>query len=143
METGLQHLHSFLAYLVLLGLLISVASALAGLFGNKTYSDKDRKISLLGLIPMHLQWVIGLILYFVSPLGLSNFSSAGMNDPTSRLYFLEHPLMMIIAVILITIGYSRAKRQLGTNAGFKSISIFYVLGLILVLLRIPWTAWLG
>ena len=143
MYTGLQHLHSYLTYLVLLGLLISFFAALAGLFGNKLFSDKDRKLSLLGLIPVHLQWVIGLILYFISPRGLGNFSGAAMGDSVSRLYILEHPLTMIIAVVLITIGYSRAKRMLGTNAGFKSIAIFYGIGLALILIRIPWNSWPG
>ncbi|MBC5773674.1 hypothetical protein H8S95_06340 [Pontibacter sp. KCTC 32443] len=144
MYTGLQHLHSYLSYLVLLGLLISFAVALMGWLGNKTFSDKDRKLGLLGLIPVHLQWVIGLILYFVSPLGFKNFSGEAMGDSISRLYILEHPLTMVIAVILITIGYSRAKRQIGNdNRGFKSIAIFYGLGLILILSRIPWNAWLG
>jgi hypothetical protein len=143
MYTGLQHLHSFLSYLVLLGLLVSFGLALSGWLGEKTFTDKNRKMGLLGLIPAHLQWVLGLILYFVSPLGLSNFSGENMKDPVSRLYMLEHPLTMIIAVILITIGYSRAKRQMGDNRGFKSIAIFYGLGLILILSRIPWNAWLG
>lgn len=143
MYTGIQHLHSYLTYLVLLGLLISFLAALAGLFGSRLFTDKDRKLSLLGLIPVHLQWVIGIILYFVSPLGAANFSGDAMGDSVSRLYILEHPLTMIIAVILITIGYSRAKRMLGTNAGFKSIAIFYGIGLALVLIRIPWNAWPG
>nr|WP_276496266.1 hypothetical protein [Pontibacter litorisediminis] len=144
MYTGIQHLHSYLSYLVLLGLLISFVAALAGWFGNKAFSDKDRKLGLLGLIPVHLQWVIGVILYFVSPLGMSNFSGEAMGDSVSRLYILEHPLTMIIAVILITVGYSRAKRQIGTdNRGFKSIAIFYGIGLFLILLRIPWNAWPG
>lgn len=143
MYTGLQHLHSYLTYLVLLGLIISFFAALAGLFGNKLFTDKDRKLSLLGLIPVHLQWVIGFILYFVSPRGLPNFSGANMGDSVSRLYMLEHPLTMIIAVVLITIGYSRAKRMLGKNAGFKSIAIFYGIGLALILLRIPWISWPG
>ena len=144
MYTGIQHLHSFLSYLVLIGLLISFIAALAGWLGNKVYTDKDRKLGLLGLIPVHLQWVIGLILYFVSPLGMQNFSGEAMGDSVSRLYILEHPLTMIIAVILITVGYARAKRQIGTdNKGFKSIAIFYGIGLILILSRIPWNAWPG
>ncbi|MFD2247959.1 hypothetical protein [Pontibacter ruber] len=141
MYTGLQHLHSYTTYLVLLGVGISFLLALAGWLGNKSFTDKNRKLSLLGLIPTHLQWVIGLILYFVSPLGMSNFSGEAMKDSTSRLYILEHPLTMIIAVVLITIGYSRAKRQLGDSRGFKSIAIFYGLALILILSRIPWNAW--
>ncbi|MCX2739002.1 hypothetical protein [Pontibacter anaerobius] len=144
MDTGLQHLHSYMTYLVLLGVLISFGAALAGWLGNKTFTDKDRKMGLLGLIPVHLQWVIGVILYFVSPLGMKNFSGEAMGDSVSRLYILEHPLTMIIAVVLITIGYSRAKRQIGTdNRGFKSIAIFYGIGLFLILLRIPWNAWPG
>ncbi|SFH15004.1 hypothetical protein [Pontibacter chinhatensis] len=144
MYTGIQHLHSFLSYLVLLGLLISFVAALAGWFGNKNFGDKDRKLGLLGLIPTHLQWVIGVILYFVSPLGMSNFSGEAMGDSVSRLYILEHPLTMIIAVVLITVGYARAKRQIGAgNKGFKSIAIFYGIGLILILSRIPWNAWPG
>lgn len=144
MYTGLQHLHSYMSYLVLLGLLVSFVSALAGWFGNKAFSDSDRKRGLLGLIPTHLQWVFGLILYFVSPLGMKNFSGEAMGDSVSRLYILEHPLTMIIAVVLITIGYARAKRQIGAgNKGFKSIAIFYGIGLILILSRIPWNAWPG
>ncbi|WP_192820420.1 hypothetical protein [Rufibacter sp. LB8] len=143
MYQGLQHLHSYLAYAVLLGLVISFVSALLGLFGGKQYTNADRKRSLLGLIPTHLQWVFGLILYFVSPLGMESASGEAMKNSVSRLYFLEHPLMMVLAVILITVGYSRAKRQIGTNQGFKSIAIFYGLGLVLILSRIPWNAWPG
>ncbi|MFB9862287.1 hypothetical protein EFA69_13325 [Rufibacter immobilis] len=143
MYTGLQHAHSALAYLVLIGVAISLLAASAGLFGGSTFTDKNRKLSLLGLIPTHLQWVLGLILYFVSPLGMSNASGDAMKDATSRLYFLEHPLMMVLAVVLITIGYSKAKRQMGTTSGFKTIAIFYGLGLLLILSRIPWISWPG
>ncbi|MEJ8803849.1 hypothetical protein [Pontibacter sp. H249] len=141
MYTGLQHLHSYLAYLVLAGVVISVIVALAGWFGNKPFTDKDRKLGLLGLIPAHLQWVIGLILYFVSPLGIDSATGGFMKDSVSRLYVLEHPLMMIIAVVLITIGYSKAKRMVGTGNGFKSIAIFYGIALVLILIRIPWISW--
>lgn len=143
MYTGILHLHSYTTYLVLLGLLISLIVAIVGMSGNKPYTDKDRKLSLLGLIPAHLQWVIGVILYFVSPRGASNFSGEAMGVSESRLYILEHPLTMIIAVVLITIGYARAKRSLGNSSGFKSIVIFYGLALALILIRIPWNAWPG
>lgn len=143
MYTGLQHLHSYLAYLVLIGILFSIIMAVVGYTNNRPFTDRDRKMGLLGLIPTHLQWVIGLILYFVSPLGLSNFSGATMKDSVSRLYMLEHPLMMVLGVILITIGYARAKRQIGHRKGFSSIYIFYGIGLVLILARIPWISWPG
>ncbi len=143
MYTGIQHLHSYLTYLVLLGLLISIGNALGGFSGTKPFTDKDRKLSLLGLIPAHLQWVIGIILYFVSPLGAANASGAAMKDSVSRLYILEHPLTMIIAVVLITVGFSRAKRLTEDGKRFKSIAIFYGIALVLILSRIPWNAWPG
>ena len=143
MYTGIQHLHSYLTYLVLLGLVISLIVAFGGLFGNKPFTDMHRKLSLLGLIPAHLQWVVGLILYFVSPRGAANFSGEAMRESMSRLYILEHPLTMVIAVILITVGYSRAKRLLPDTRGFRSIAIFYTLALLLILIRLPWHAWPG
>ncbi|MBD1397701.1 hypothetical protein H9Q13_11045 [Pontibacter sp. JH31] len=143
MYTGLQHLHSYMTYLVLLGLLISLVGALSGMSGNKPFTEKNRKMSLLGLIPAHLQWVIGVILYFVSPLGMANVSGAAMKDSISRLYILEHPLTMIIAVVLITVGYARAKRLQDNKKRFNSILIFYGLALALILIRIPWNAWPG
>ncbi|WP_242918383.1 hypothetical protein [Pontibacter liquoris] len=143
MYTVLQNIHSYLAYLVLAGLVIAIISALSSSSGNRPFTDSNRKMALLGLIPTHLQWVVGLILYFVSPLGASNFSGAAMKDSVSRLYILEHPLTMIIAVVLITIGYARAKRAVGSPKGFRNIYIFYGLGLILILARIPWQAWFG
>ncbi|WP_255593653.1 hypothetical protein [Pontibacter sp. HSC-14F20] len=141
METGLLHLHSFMAYLVLLGLIISIIFAFMGMSGNKPFTDKDRKRGLLGLIPAHLQWVLGVILYFVSPRGIELATEGFMKESVQRLYVLEHPLTMVIAVVLITVGYARAKRLQDDRKRFSSIAIFYTIALILVLARIPWHAW--
>ena len=142
MYTGLQHAHSGLAYLLLAALIFAIVYTLIGFMGNKPFTEGNRKIALIGLISAHIQLLIGLILYFVSPLGSSNFSGANMKDSTSRLYMLEHPLMMILAIVLITVGYSRAKKLQDSNQKYKKILIFYTLGLILILSRIPWSAWL-
>jgi len=141
MYTGFQHLHSVFAYIVLAVLLLSFIYALASFVQKKPFTEKVRKASLAGLIAAHLQLLIGLVLYFISPMGLSNFSGEAMGDAMSRLYMLEHPLMMLIGIILITVGYSKAK-QPGDNAGrYKKILIFYGLGILCILLRIPWSAW--
>jgi len=141
MYTGFQHLHSVFAYIVLAVLLLSFIYALASFVQKKPFTEKVRKASLAGLIAAHLQLLIGLVLYFISPMGLSNFSGEAMGDAMSRLYMLENPLMMLIGIILITVGYSKAK-QPGDNAGrYKKILIFYGLGILCILLRIPWSAW--
>jgi hypothetical protein len=143
MYTGLLHSHSYLAYLVLAGVFVSFIIALMGYLGNKPFTERDRKMGLLGLIPVHLQFVIGIVLYFVSPWGISNASGDAMKDSASRLYMLEHPLIMLLAVILITVGYSRAKRLTDNRARFRSIWLFYGIAMVLVLSRIPWFAWPG
>ena len=97
---------------------------------------------LLALIGTHVQLLFGLIIYFVSPLGFSNFSGESMKNAASRFYIVEHPMMMIVAIGLITFGYSTAKRLPEDSKKFRRIAIFYTVGLIAILLRIPWNVWL-
>jgi NADH:ubiquinone oxidoreductase subunit 2 (subunit N) len=108
---------------------------------KKPFTEKVRKSALVGLIVSHLQLLVGLVLYFISPVGISNFSGEAMGDSMARLYMLEHPLTMIIAIILITVGYSKAKKKGDNATRYKKILIYYGLGLFLILLRIPWSAW--
>ncbi len=141
MYTGIQHLHSFLTYLVILGLALSIIAALVGHFSGKPFTDRDRKLALTGLIPAHLQWMVGLLLYFFSPMGFSSLSGQAMSNSLLRLYTVEHPVMMILAVVLITIGFARAKRLDDSKKQFLNIWVFYLIGLVFILSRIPWAAW--
>jgi len=144
MYTGIQHLHSGLAYLVLIALIIVIVLMLIGSLSGKEFTEKDRKIALIAFILSHVQLLVGLILYFLSPIGLSLLQGGGaMSDPIARLTALEHPLINIIAIAVITIGYSRAKKLSTSKAKFRSIYMMYAIGLVLILSRIPWGNWLG
>jgi hypothetical protein len=135
----IQKFHSGWAYIALLLLVVAVVNAFIGLASKKEFTAKDRKIAIFGLIGTHTQLLIGLILYFVSPLG---FNSLGqMSDKMLRLTSLEHPLINIIAIILITIGWSKHKKLTTSESKFKTFSIFYGLGLLFILSRIPWSMW--
>ena len=144
MYSTVYFLHSWWAYLVLLVLLIAAINSLVGFFSRKEYGANDFRIALFTLIVSHLQVLIGLVLYFVAPY-FKAFSEVGMGgvmkDSTLRLYLVEHPLIMLISVILITIGYSKHKKKLTSRPKFKMLAIFYTIALILVLSRIPWSAW--
>ena len=135
----IQNFHSGWAYLALLLLVVAVVNSLLGMTSKKEFTTKDRKIALFGLIATHIQLVVGLILYFVSPLGKASFGQ--MSDASLRLTSLEHPLINIIAIVLITIGWSRHKKAATSEAKFKSITLFYGLGLVFILARIPWHLW--
>ncbi len=144
MYTTVQFLHSYWAYLVLLVLVLATANALIKLAGKKEFEAKDLRISLFGLITSHIQLLIGLILLFVSPYfetALNSGMSAVMKDATLRLYLVEHPLTNIIAIVLITIGWSRHKKKVASSSKFKNIGVFYLLGLLLLLSRIPYQQW--
>jgi len=135
----IQKFHSGWAYIALLLLVIAVVNAFVGLASKKEFTAKDRKIAIFGLIGTHTQLLIGLILYFVSPLG---FTSLGqMSDKLLRLTSLEHPLINLIAITLITVGWSKHKKLTTSESKFKTFSIFYGLGLLLILSRIPWSLW--
>ena len=135
----IQKFHSGWAYLALLLLLVAVVNSVLGFSSKREFAGTDRKISLFGLIAAHTQLLVGLVLYFVSPLGKALLGE--MKDPAARLTSLEHPLINIIAIVFITIGWSKHKRQGDSAAKFKSISIFFGLGLLLILSRIPWSLW--
>ena len=141
MYTGLQHLHSYLAYFLLGVLVLSLIFTIVKFVSKSMFTEQVRKVVLTGFIASHLQLLIGLVLYFISPVGLSGFSGDVMSDSVSRLYALEHPLTMIIAVVLISVGYIKAKKPGDDARRFKTVILYYMLGLILILLRIPWQAW--
>src|SRR5690606_36204282 len=112
-----------------------------GLLNKKPFTEGTRKIALAGFIAAHLQLLFGLILYFVSPLGVASLSGEAMKSANLRLYVVEHPLTMLIGIVLITIGYSRAKKSTVDTERYKKVLIFYTIGLLLILLRIPWSVW--
>ena len=140
MFTGIKHLHSTLAYVVLACLIIAFLYALVSYFQNKGF---NRKMASLGMIATHIQVLFGLILYFVSPYGSDRLGDMGvaMKDSILRLYVLEHPLIMIISVVLVTIGFSKAKKAVDAKAANKTVAIFYGIALLLVISIIPWHVW--
>lgn len=135
----IQKFHSGWAYIALLTLVIAVVNAIIGLVSNKEFTAKDRKIALIALITIHIQLVVGIIIYFVSPLGKASLGN--MKDAALRLTSLEHPILNIIAIVLITIGWSKHKKLFESKAKFKTFAIFYSLGLVLILAKIPWHLW--
>ena len=140
----LKTVHSYWAFFVLFILVAAIFNAFIGRYTGKEFSTKDLRISLFGLIFSHIQLLIGLILYFVSP-WFDQWAAIGMGvmkDAQARLYLVEHPITNILAIVLITIGWSMHKRQSESSKKFLRIILFYSLGLLLLLSRIPWSTWL-
>ena len=137
--------HSWWAYLVLVFIFVAIINACVGFFSKRTYKPLDYRIGLFTLIVSHIQLLLGVVLYFVSPL-FNNWRILGIGGVMKESYFrkmlVEHPFGVIVGVTLITIGWSLHKKQKTSQRAFGKIALFYVLGLILILGVIPWATWL-
>jgi hypothetical protein len=132
--------HSLFRWLVLASLLFTLYRAYRGWFSNKPYSKLDNTVRHTTATIAHIQLIIGLWLYSISPIieyFLHNFKEA-VHERQIRFFGMEHSTMMLIAIIVITIGSSRAKRKLTDKEKFKTMAIWFTIGLLIILTSIPW-----
>lgn len=136
MYPALLDTHSVIRFVIIITSVLSIVLAFAGWFGNKAYTKGNKILNLLTLISTHIQLVVGLILYFLSPLVNTQNMGAAMKDDTLRYWTVEHITLMIVAVVLITVGYSKSKRALESLEKHRTIAIFYTIAVIVVLAAI-------
>ncbi len=131
-----DHAHSGLRWVVLVLLIMAILKAFSKRKEGSVYMGKD-KVVLFAFIATHVQLLLGLLLYLVlSP--YVRFEGDVMGDTVTRFYTVEHLVGMLLAIALITIGYVKAKKQIELNKGWKTIGVYYLIGLLLILLSIPW-----
>ncbi|WP_299514090.1 cytochrome B [Mucilaginibacter sp.] len=126
-----QELHSIFRYVVMVLFIYTILMALMGWFGNRPYTNRNRLSNLFALISAHTQLLIGIVLYFLSP--LVQFNSATMKDSTLRYFTVEHWVMMVIAIALITVGHSKSKKLVLPEAKHKIIALFYGIALLIII----------
>ena len=129
METGMLHLHSILRWIILLLLLVCIIQA-------SSKNAAIRKTSLWLLISAHLMLVIGVYQLIAGRYGIMKGLPEGielMKDKFYRFFWVEHPLLMIVAIILITVARGKAK-----NLNYKSVTWLLIIGLLAILVAVPW-----
>lgn len=131
----LKELHSGFRYVVFLLIVLALVQALIGLFAKKPYTETNRKVNLFAMISVHIQLLVGLILYFYSPFVNFKNMGAAMKEATTRYWTVEHFVMMLFAMILITVGHSRSKKALDLFK-HRSIAVYYGLALLVILAAI-------
>lgn len=122
--------------MLLLLLLIALVNNLMKWRRGAVYSAADQKWNLYAMSAAHLQLVVGLLLYFMSP--RVQFTAGFMKDTFLRFYAVEHLVTMLLAILLITLGYARGKRAADDVSRFRVAFWFFFGGLILLLAGIPW-----
>ena len=128
----LKHTHSGLRWIALSLIVLAIYNA----FTAKEFGKREKMINLFSMVSLHTQLLIGLILYFISP--RVSFAAGWMKDAALRFYGMEHLAGMIIAIALITIGYVKSKKGTSPQEIYKPIKLFYIIGLILILVSILW-----
>lgn len=134
MYNGLLITHSYLRYIILILLIVVIITSLLGMANKKPYSQTDNKLSLFLFISTHLQLLLGLILFFVSP--VVQFSGEAMKNPASRYWLVEHNTAMLIAIVLITLARTTSKKMTDSRAKHKRMFIFNLIALAIIIVTI-------
>ncbi len=134
---GINHIHSALRWLIIFLMLATIIDSLIRMY--RPFKENERKLALFALITLHTQVLIGFVLYFFSPM-MKGFFATGdiMKNSVPRFFVVEHLAGMLIAAILVTMGYSRAKKQAEAWAKHKLLFYYYLFAFIVILVSIPW-----
>lgn len=140
MEQGMLHLHSLLRWVLLILILIALTSSFNA--KNKPFRPAHRKLGLGLLITADLMLLIGIYQWFMGSLGLKSIQANGMGvvmkNAVTRFFAVEHFVGMLVAIVLIHIGYSYARRDVPDSVKHKKTFLFYLIALIIILALIPW-----
>jgi len=124
-------LHSLNRFVLLILLLVVIVKSLMGWLNKSPFEKADDKLSLFLFISAHTQLLLGLILYFVSPIVI--FSGASMKDPVARYWLVEHSAGMVIAIVLISLGRILSKKLSDSTAKHKRMFIYNIVALLVIL----------
>ncbi len=139
MENGLLHLHNFLRWVILLFAILTIVRGLKGMSSGKVFTPGDKKTALFLMISADVQLLLGIALYAMKG-WFSVLTSGGniMANAATRYWAVEHQLGMLIAIILIHVGYSATKKNIADQAKFKKMFWFTLIALVVILISIPW-----
>ena len=135
MNSILLHIHSGLRWVALILLIGAILNSMLSKSRN-TYEKKDKLLNLFAMISLHLQLTIGFNLYFISD--KVQFSAGWMKNTLLRFYGMEHVLLMVLAIVIVTIGRKKAENAVEPAQKHGKIVVWYGIGLLLILAGIPW-----
>lgn len=139
MHPAFLHTHNALRWVVLVAAVIAIAKAAQGLKGDRPFAGA-RRAGVVFLAAVHLQLVLGLVLFVVSPYiqGAMSDMKATMADAATRFFIAEHPTLMVVAVVLTTVGSIVAKNAPDDAARHRKQLVFTTITLLIILAGIPW-----
>ena len=133
-------LHSIFRWLVLGSLLAALSSAYSGWVGQRPYRPADQTLRVAATSIAHTQLLIGFYLYAVSPIIRYFWTSKPSFAEAAEFPFfgLIHIGLMFTAIVIMTVGSSKAKRQTSDQQRFRTTAVYFTISLVLILAAIPW-----
>lgn len=142
MQTKLLHLHNFLGWCIFIFLVVAIIKSLVKWQQKKIFTPADKNVYLFTLILAHIDLLIGLYQWLFGRFGmLVTTLPPGvhvMKDKFYRFYWVEHPVGMIVSIILITLGYGMSKKPVSDEIKFKKAFFYFTIALLFILISIPW-----
>jgi hypothetical protein len=142
MQQGLLHLHNFLRWFVIIFAIWTIIKTMGGLGGNKPFTKSEKRPAMLLMIVCDIQLLLGLVLYFTGAWGIKNIQNQGMGpvmkDSMQRFWAVEHLAGMLIAIVLIHIGYASVKKTMPDGAKYKKVFWLTLVAFIIIFATIPW-----
>jgi hypothetical protein len=136
----LLYAHSLLRWLVVVSLLYTLFRAARGYYRHTAFTAADNSARHITATIVHLQLLLGMLLYWQSPVTayFRQYTANAMHTPDMLFFGLVHAVLMLAAVVMVTLGSAFAKRQATDHHRFKTLLIWYLIAFILIVIAIPW-----
>lgn len=133
-------IHNLLRWIVLLAMAWGILRAYAGWVGRRPWTAADRRAGTLLTVAYDVQFLVGLVLAFLSPIVASAFSnlSAAMQVDDLRFFAVEHMPMMLLALIAGHITSVLARRAADDRIKHRRAALGFTIVALLTILAIPW-----
>lgn len=140
MYNGMLHLHSVLRWVILVLLLVALYKSFTD--RHKAFTAGHQKTGLFLMICCDVMLLLGLYQWFTGDWGLKSIQQNGMGavmkSAVLRFYAVEHITAMIIAIILVHMGYSYSKKNVPDEMKHKRVLLLFGLALLIIMISIPW-----
>lgn len=141
MLATVQNIHNIVRWIILLFAVLTVITAMRGMGGRKDFTNGDKRTALYLMIACDIQLLLGLALYYLHGY-YNNFAGGAMKEvmkaPAARFWTIEHLVGMIVAIILVHVGYSGTKGTRPHASKFRRLFWCSFIALILFVATIPW-----
>ncbi|MGN6566539.1 MAG: hypothetical protein ACTHJ0_01235 [Flavipsychrobacter sp.] len=131
-------IHNIFRWLILLFALLTLVKGFGGMGGKKAFTAGDKRSAMFLMICCDIQLLLGLILYFVNGWFGVLTGGTAMSSDNNRFFSVEHAFGMIVAIILVHIGYSATKKNIPDASKYKRMFWFTLIAVIVILGTIPW-----